>query len=80
MLITHCSPDKDTQQADLVPEDNPLSRLQAPAFGKREVFGVEAVLECVGVAGLAAAFSFCRFFGWNDRVWKSGHYSKILSL
>jgi hypothetical protein len=26
--------------------------VQAPAFGKGEVFGVKAVLECVGVAGL----------------------------
>ena len=37
-------PDEDTQQADLIPEDNALSRLQAPAFGKGEVLGIEAVL------------------------------------
>jgi hypothetical protein len=37
-------PDEDTQQADLIPEDNALRRLETPAFGKGEVFGVEAVL------------------------------------
>jgi hypothetical protein len=47
--------------------------VQAPAFCKRKVFAVEAVLEGVGVAGLAAALSFYRLFGWNNSVLSCGH-------
>jgi len=38
------APDEDTQQGDLIPEDDALGGLEALAFGRREVFGVEAVL------------------------------------
>ncbi len=39
------APDEDTQQGDLIPEDDALGGLKAPAFGEGEVFGVKAVLD-----------------------------------
>jgi hypothetical protein len=38
------APDEDTEQGNLIPEDDPLGGLQAPAFGEGKVFGVEAML------------------------------------
>jgi hypothetical protein len=38
------APDKNTQQADLIPEDYALRGLQAAALGKGEIFGIKAVL------------------------------------
>ncbi len=48
------TPDEDPQQADFIAKNDPFNRLQAPAFGKGKVFGVEAVLKRIGVAWLAA--------------------------
>ena len=39
---------------DLIPEDDSVGGLQASALGEGEVFGIEAVLEGVGVTGLGA--------------------------
>jgi hypothetical protein len=51
--------------------------LQSPAFGEREAAGVAAVLEGVGAAGLAAAFSGVRLFSPEQtllilRAWWEG--------
>jgi hypothetical protein len=70
------STDEDTQQGDLIPEDDLFPNLEAPAFCKGEVFGVEAVFIGVGIAGLAAAISFSRLFGWDNSVWACGHVQK----
>jgi len=86
------SSNQDTQQGYFIPKDDAFGGLQTSAFGKGEVFGVEAVLgqrlmalgtslmqlvaaqlEGVGVAGLTAALSFYRPFGWNNSVCSCGH-------
>jgi hypothetical protein len=80
-------PDEDTQQGDLIPEDNPLGGLQPPAFGRGKIFSVEAMLGqrlmALGTslmrleaAQLAAALSVSSLLGCNTSVWSCGHVEK----
>jgi hypothetical protein len=51
------APDQNTQQGNLVRKDDFLCGFKTPTFCEGEVFGVEAMLEGVGIAYLAATFS-----------------------